>query len=152
MYIFRLPAPFTFPLSYIYDLNVTTFRNQFLSLSIVLLYVSYLSVSLCVCPMTGFRRSSPRSPERGGLCLQIVTANTDVYVDLAQYNTVSFSPLCKSLGVQLYLFRALFSESTGSPEEVQSSSFPRELFRTGTLGLFRARERLLVPLISRYTI
>lgn len=42
-------------------------------------------------------------------CLQMFKQpNTDLHVHLAQYNTVSFSPLCKSLGVNRIFFFFFF--------------------------------------------
>lgn len=52
---------------------------------------------LCLCPMTSrFRPFHSCSSEPKRNACRCFTANTDLHVHLAQYNTVSFSPLCKS--------------------------------------------------------
>ena len=77
---------------------LSLFLFHFISLSFSLLSLSLsLSLSLFVCPMTSrFRLFHSCSPESKRSACRCFTANTDLHVHLAQYNTVSFSPLCKS--------------------------------------------------------
>ena len=61
-------------------------------------------------------------------CLQMFKQpNTDLHVHLAQYNTVSFSPLCKSLGVNriffFFFFFILSFVSPGTSKNFESFQF-----------------------------
>lgn len=53
-------------------------------------------------------------------CLQMFKQpNTDLHVHLAQYNTVSFSPLCKSLGVNRIFFFFFFYHKLRVPWKLE---------------------------------
>lgn len=72
-------------------------RSSFVCVPVFISHPLLFTLYLCLCPMTSrFRPFHSCSSEPKRNACRCFTANTDLHVHLAQYNTVSFSPLCKS--------------------------------------------------------